>query len=201
MFSAFISLTLAGRLIKALESADPNLFFIKSFGSRTGACFTISKGWGERSAEKPPVAAQGSSTSAGAARAVISERLVVNLMAQNELLFPALAFIKPPILWNVSMKPTHGRPLISTMTVRPQDDFFFWPGLNRAVHPVEFWAVYIVCCPRDEQLSWFNSNSLNVHTFMLDVVQRASRVRTLLRPCTHKYKWDTRTKDVLSEMA
>lgn len=40
----------------------------------------------EWSAENPTVTAQGSSTSAGAARAAISERLVVNLMAQNELL-------------------------------------------------------------------------------------------------------------------
>lgn len=85
MFSGFITLTLAGRLIKTLETADANLLFIKSFGSRTGACFTISEGWGEQSAEKPPVTAQGSSTSAGAARAAISERLVVNLMARNEL--------------------------------------------------------------------------------------------------------------------
>lgn len=87
MFSGFITLTLAGRLIKILETANANLFFIKTFGSRMDACFTIRVGWGEQSAEKPSVTAQSSSTSAGAASTVISERLVVNLMARNEL-FP-----------------------------------------------------------------------------------------------------------------
>lgn len=86
MFFGYITLTLAGRLIKILETTTSNLFFIKCFGSRMGACFTIREGWGEQSAEKPPVTAESSSTSAGAASAVISERLVVNLMAQNELL-------------------------------------------------------------------------------------------------------------------
>lgn len=123
MFSEFITLTLAGRLIRALETAGPNLFFIKSFGSGTGACFAMSEGWGERSAENPPVPAQGSSTSAGAARAAISERLVVNLMARNELSSPAPAFIKPPSLRNVSTRPTHGQPPVCRMTVRPQDAF------------------------------------------------------------------------------
>lgn len=87
MFTGFITLTLAGRLIKILETAKANLFFIKSFGSRMGACFTIGEGWGQWSAEKAPVTAQSSSTSAGAVSTVISERLVVNLMARNEL-FP-----------------------------------------------------------------------------------------------------------------
>lgn len=45
------------------------------------------KGGGEWSTEKAPVTAPSSSTSAGAASTVISERLVVNLMARNEL-FP-----------------------------------------------------------------------------------------------------------------
>lgn len=160
MFSGFITLTLAGSLIKALETADPNLFFIKSFGSRTGACFTISEGWGDRSAEKPPVTAQGSSTSAGAARAAISERLVVNLMAWNEL-SPSPAFIKPPILWNVSRKPTHGQPLISRTMVRPRDAFFLAGTKQSCSSPMILSCLHCVLPRGYEQLWRFNSHSLN----------------------------------------
>lgn len=180
MFSGFITLTLAGRLIKALETAGPNLFFIKCFGSGMGACFAISEGWGERSAENPPAPAQGSSTSARAARAAVSERLwLTSWHGMNYHPQPQPSSNHPASEMCRRGRHTASRSSAGWQSI-PKMLFLVLARTEQSCSPCIILSCLHGVLPRG--LNRFNSNSLSTHTLMLGVMQHASRVQTFLRP-------------------
>lgn len=73
------------------------------------------------------------------------------------------SFIKTAILWNVSMKSTHGQLLISSTMVHPQDALV-WARTNQSF--LSYMILSCLCCTQSSpmnNLSQFNLNSLYIH--------------------------------------